>query len=119
MSDSSTVLDFLAAVRTRLWRNNVVAAATLGLWVASLTLLWAGGLHVGVAALPLWVTVAGGVTVFVLTLAAGLARRPSLRAAARTADRRLGGRALLTTALQCVERSTGAAAGVCSAAMAS
>ena len=95
-----TVQSFLRSVVRRAWLVEAIDAARDALWVGSIGLLVLAGIHVVLKPVPssLILLVIAGLVLW--TMLRILSRRPSQSAAAALADRRLGGDALMTTAVE-------------------
>lgn len=97
---SPEVQGLLSAVRRRLWRVQLVAAARLALWGSAGLMLLAVVVHLSARQVPAGAVLMATTALWVLTLAWAGTRRPADAACALWADRHLGGASAFTTLLE-------------------
>lgn len=97
---SPEVQGLLSAVRRRLWRVQLVAAARLALWGSAGLMLLAVVLHLSARQVPAGAVLMVITALWVLMLAWTGTRRPADAACALWADRHLGGASAFTTLLE-------------------
>ncbi len=93
---------FLAAVRTRLWAEQILYAVRKMIWLTSVLLLLFSGVHLFRSPPHPWLMLTVVLIAGLAVLIPALLRRPDAAAAARRADRVFAGRTLLTTAEECL-----------------
>ena len=99
---ADAVQGFLRAARRRLWLGEGLRVARAGLWAAGALLVTVGAVHAFILALSPRVPLIALAAVAIAAAITGLWRRPSLQTAARRTDREFGGRAVMTTARECL-----------------
>jgi len=99
-SGSSAVRSLLAAVRRRLWRERLVAAARAALWSWAAILAVASALHLAVGRPGLAVAFAVAAAAGLAALGRAALRRPGESESALYADRCLGGESAYSTWLE-------------------
>ena len=97
---SPEVQGLLSAVRRRLWRVQLVAAARLALWGSAGLMLLAVVVHLSARQVPAGAVLMVITALWVLMLAWTGTRRPADAACALWADRHLGGASAFTTLLE-------------------
>ena len=97
---SPEVQGLLSAVRRRLWRVQLVAAARLALWGSAGLMLLAVVVHLSARQVPAGAVLMVITALWVLMLAWAGTRRPADAACALWADRHLGGASAFTTLLE-------------------
>jgi hypothetical protein len=104
-TDSGAVKRFLKLVRRRLWVVEWLDGARSALWLSSIALILLAAAHTWLTGVPTQLLLFTLTAVAVVVLARVLNRRPTLLHAARLADQRFGGRAVMTTAVECLPRA--------------
>jgi hypothetical protein len=93
---------FLRSVALRLWYVRLIDVARSALWPTALALCVLAVWHVAVAPVPSLVPLLLTANAMLAVLIRALTRRPSMLDAAAAADRVFAGRAVMTTAAQCL-----------------
>ncbi len=93
---------FLRSVALRLWYVRLIDAARSALWPTALALCVLAVWHVAVAPVPPLISLLLTANAMLAVLVRALTRRPSMLEAAAAADRVFAGRAVMTTAAQCL-----------------
>lgn len=101
---SDPLLTLLAAVRWRLWLREAAIRLHDWLWQYGILLLMFAAIHHWMRPLPGWLSLLAGLLLLAVAVLQWLRGRPTLTESAVQADRIFGGKALLTTALECRQR---------------
>jgi hypothetical protein len=103
-SEASTIHSFIAAAQRRLWATEAVRHGYSLLWQAGVLLLILAGVHLLSSSLPASAPIIGVALLALLALIRIVLHRPAASDSAAWADREFDGKALMTTALECLQR---------------
>jgi hypothetical protein len=107
-SEASTIHSFIAAAQRRLWAAEAVRHGYSLLWQAGVLLLILAGIHLLSASLPASAPIIGVALLALLTLIRIVLHRPAASESAARADEEFDGKALMATALECLQRPVNA-----------
>jgi hypothetical protein len=106
ISDTDSLQRFLSLVTRRLWFIEWVESGRDALWRSGFLLLLLGGIHVSLTPVPVLLTALMVSGILLGFLLRALRRRPTLSHAAAQADRHFKGHAVMTTAIECLPRTS-------------
>ena len=101
--EASLIHSFLAAARRRLWAARALECGRDMLWQIGFLFLILSGIHLWSTSISISLLLFGVASLALLTLLRILLNRPTMAASAARADREFNGRALMTTALECLQ----------------
>ena len=107
-TDSLMLDKFLHAVRRHIWSTDLLNAARRSIWSASFLLLALAAVHILIAPISIGWILLCVITPALVILTPALLRRPTLTACATRADKAFRGHALMTTAVECLHKTTAA-----------
>ena len=110
VADNHTIVDLIETARNRIWLSRSLGVAERWSRLLAVLFLVLALVHLGVRSVPGQFPAFLAIALTVVFLRKAFAARPTVAKSAVLADKALGGKSILTTALQCLNRDSHSAA---------